>query len=286
MEVCSSSDDSGADERTLEQKIWIKLVCLIRAVKPVLLYLFLPSGLVLIGMAVRGTKLPTREFIQASGNFYYGIGVLGTFYFLYKAAKKKGNTLFQEISFGGEEISYKYLILLYLMGLACGIFLSVLLTAISYVSPMLKGYEDMSRRTYDGKDFLILLFTVGLSAPVVEEVIFRGYMYQRLKAGFTKRDAVLISSFLFAICHVSLMWIAYAFAAGIFLCRLFEKKQTILFPILFHAGFNMSSIVIYVLTVFWEIQIKGAWIGVLGAAAGGAGLICWKIYEKGVWKEG
>lgn len=282
MEVCSSSDKPHLAGKTTEQKIWIMLVCFVRAVRPVILYLLLPSGVALVGMIFRDTNLSTAEFIKSSGNFYYTIGVLATFYFLYKTEKKKGGAIFEEVSFGVKNAPYKRLALLYIIGLVCGILLSVLLTIVSYVSPVLDGYREMSTRTFEGRDFLLLLFTVGLSVPVLEEIIFRGYMYQRLQTGFTKKAAVLIGSFVFALCHVSPFWIAYAFVAAVFLCRLLDKNKNILFPMVFHGGFNMSSILIYVMTEFLGLPINGLWMGALGAAAGGAGLICYIKYQKGI----
>ncbi|MCC8025774.1 MAG: CPBP family intramembrane metalloprotease [Clostridium sp.] len=285
MEACSSSDSSGLTEKTTEQKIWLGALCFVRAARPVALYLLLPAGLAFLGMIFRSTNLSTEEFIKSSGNFYYGLGVLATFWLLDKAAKKKGSSLFCEVSFSRKNVQLKQLLLLYLTGLACGLLLSVLLTLVTYVSPVLNGYQEMSTRTFKGKDFLLLLFTVGLSAPVVEEIIFRGYMYQRLQRGFPKRTAVITASFVFAICHISPFWAAYAFAAALLLCRLLDENRNLLFPIAFHGGFNLSSILLYVLTEFIKLPIKGPWIGVLGAAAGGTGLICYMKYKRGVVRE-
>ena len=66
-----------ADGMSFEQKLWKGTQVLAKAVKPALLYLFLPPLLMSVGMALFGGR-SAKEVITDSGNFYYALGILLT----------------------------------------------------------------------------------------------------------------------------------------------------------------------------------------------------------------
>lgn len=82
----------------------------------------------------------------------------------------------------------------------------------------------------------ILLFdaiTAIIFAPVIEELVFRGVLFNRLKIRTGIVPAMIISSFLFAIGH-DFGGITSAFLFGICMCILYLKTDNILIPMSVH----------------------------------------------------
>ena len=94
--------------------------------------------------------------------------------------------------------------------------------------------------------FLVLAF-----APIVEETLFRGIFYRAFRYRFSLYAASFISSSAFGFLHIydSFMagywkdcwyFIVYALI-GFFLCRSYEKTETLFGPVLLHACYNGIS---------------------------------------------
>ena len=104
---------------------------------------------------------------------------------------------------------------------------------------------------------LALLFDAALPA-VLEELFCRGALFSVLRP-MGRRVAVLGSALLFALMHASPAQLPYALVAGILLALLYEGTGSLLFPILFHFGNNLLS-----LLLLFGLP-TGATLAVLGA---------------------
>lgn len=90
-----------------------------------------------------------------------------------------------------------------------------------------------------------VFMAVGL-APIVEELVFRGYAYPTLKA-HTGKHAMWLSALLFASVHMYLINFLPLFVLGILLAWLYERSRSISVPILAHATMNGLVAVIAVM---------------------------------------
>lgn len=102
---------------------------------------------------------------------------------------------------------------------------------------------------------LITIPSVLFIAPVAEEAIFRGYIFDVLKRAFGVTASILATSTLFAIAHFSVFnpditWLAIIFVNGLVWAILREKTGSILIPILFHFIYNLTSISIGIFNFF------------------------------------
>lgn len=116
--------------------------------------------------------------------------------------------------------------------------------------------------------YLLIFVVISVLAPLVEEIIFRGVLIERLglKYGYTK--AVFISSFLFGVLHADVVG---AFLFGVVLSVVYLKTRSLLLPFLIHAANNAAA----TLTIFFqdrfdteswltlEPYLQHAWIGIL-----------------------
>ncbi|RDY22973.1 CPBP family intramembrane metalloprotease [Romboutsia maritimum] len=83
------------------------------------------------------------------------------------------------------------------------------------------------------KDLVIsMLFSV-ISAPIVEELIFRAIIFKRLSKKFSIWTSMIVSSLIFGMLHTNLSIIG-AIVFGIANCILYLKYKNILIPMLVH----------------------------------------------------
>lgn len=80
---------------------------------------------------------------------------------------------------------------------------------------------------------IYLIFSLGILAPISEEFVFRGIIFNGLKEKGLK-NAVLISSLLFMLMHLSLHQTIYQFLLGIVLAMIYYYTQNIFASILVH----------------------------------------------------
>jgi len=111
------------------------------------------------------------------------------------------------------------------------------LTGIVNYSPM---YQEFASKVFGG-DFLITFLTTVFMAPILEELLFRGLIYKRLRNICKPFVAATISSLAFGITHGNLVQFSYAFLAGMLLAYVYEKYKNIWAPIIFHFCANALS---------------------------------------------
>lgn len=108
--------------------------------------------------------------------------------------------------------------------------------------------------------YLILSITV---APIAEELIFRGFLYQSLRRVFSIPVCVIISSVLFAFVHGTTGHIPVTFALTLFLCLLLELTGQMRYVIGFHMFYNLLGIAYITRVSFTVWQVVLCYFGIL-----------------------
>jgi membrane protease YdiL (CAAX protease family) len=118
--------------------------------------------------------------------------------------------------------------------------------------------------------YLLFFGLIAILGPVVEEIIFRGIMIERLGAKYSYGWAVGISSVIFGLLHASPVG---AFIVGVFLSLIYLKTESLTAPILVHIANNaFATFAIIADEKYsygfgnWETvepYITNAWIGIL-----------------------
>ena len=104
-------------------------------------------------------------------------------------------------------------------------------------------YDDLSQIIYSG-GIVVQVIATAVAAPVVEELLFRGLIYRRLRCNFNFTAAALLSSLIFGLIHANALQFVYAFILGLLLAYVYEQFKTVWAPVLFHAGANLISVII------------------------------------------
>ena len=87
-----------------------------------------------------------------------------------------------------------------------------------------------------------LLITGIVIAPFVEELVFRGFIFEGLKQRYTWKKAALISSGLFSIMHLQPLAILPIFILGYIFAYLYHKSKSIWPGIVLHVSSNALAL--------------------------------------------
>lgn len=82
------------------------------------------------------------------------------------------------------------------------------------------------------------LLIAGLLTAILEEVLYRGYMYGNLKAISNTAVACIVTSLAFAIMHFDIAFLPFLMVFSLILCLLRERTKSIIPGIVVHALFN------------------------------------------------
>lgn len=109
-----------------------------------------------------------------------------------------------------------------------------------------KSYEELSQNfDLSNASPVFMVFSVCLFGPLVEEVVFRGMIYGKLRHnGFSIWVAAVISGIVFGAFHMNWVQGIYAAVFGVVLALVYEKTQTIWGSTLLHIAFNSSSYIV------------------------------------------
>ena len=88
---------------------------------------------------------------------------------------------------------------------------------------------------------IIEILASGIIGPIFEEVLFRYSLINKLSRFNNNTLCIMLSSFIFAICHTGIITIIYAFIIGLFNSYFYIKKKDILVPITIHISANVVS---------------------------------------------
>lgn len=124
-------------------------------------------------------------------------------------------------------------------GAASGVALNNLISLTPLVS-LSSSYQEVSKGFYGSTLFLEILATCVIT-PILEEVLYRGVAYQRLRGWLGIRPAVLLSSVLFGAMHLNLVQFLYAGLIGVLLAWLMEHFG-LAAAVAAHAGANLISV--------------------------------------------
>lgn len=147
----------------------------------------------------------------------------------YKKYKKQINT----------KINYFYLIIL-------GVILSLMYNVFAY-------YLNFALKTSlfdNNSNIAVTLLSTGILGPIIEELMFRGIIYNELKSKYSNMKSILITTIFFAIIHINIIQILYALIIGFILIFVYEKYNNIKAPIILHMASNITT------TLFLPLLIK------------------------------
>jgi membrane protease YdiL (CAAX protease family) len=104
---------------------------------------------------------------------------------------------------------------------------------------------------------IILGIAAIISAPFVEEAVFRGVLYTAIKQRGHRLIALLFTALLFAAVHANLMTFIPLALFAILLALLYDRTGALLTPMITHAVFNALNFVLLLNERFIEQLLQG-----------------------------
>lgn len=98
--------------------------------------------------------------------------------------------------------------------------------------------------------FILAVIAIIILAPLIEETLFRGFLQSYIRQHLGSRQAIVITSACFSLFHYAagqglgnLSIIPSLFILSLFLGFLYEKRGSILAPMVLHGSFNAISVI-------------------------------------------
>jgi len=114
--------------------------------------------------------------------------------------------------------------------------------ALSYNFGIVGGGQTVSNMMLDSNAFWRIL-TVGIGAPIVEELIFRKFLIDRVHK-YGEGIAIFVSGFLFGLFHGNFSQFFFATGVGLFFAFIYVRTGKIWYSIFLHMVVNLSTSVI------------------------------------------
>jgi membrane protease YdiL (CAAX protease family) len=96
----------------------------------------------------------------------------------------------------------------------------------------------------DGKEALISVFVVGaILAPMIEELVFRGFLFAGLRKQYRLSTATIVSGAIFGAIHLQPFAFPPLFLLGVILALLYERTGSLWAPILMHFCVNALALI-------------------------------------------
>lgn len=141
----------------------------------------------------------------------------------------------------------KNIFLLIVMGISFSLAFNLLLYSLNKVFTFTNLFDDVNTNV------LVTLIASGIIGPVLEELIFRGIIYNNLKKYTSFIKSIVVTGLLFGIFHGNLIQFIYAFLFNIILIKVYERDNNILSPIIVHISAN--TIITLVLFIIKKLNI-------------------------------
>ena len=131
---------------------------------------------------------------------------------------------------------------------------------ISGLNELFPAYSNLSDNLVAGQPVWLQFLTIGILAPIAEELVFRGLIFARLKEWMKPWLAMILSALIFGAYHGNIVQFVYAFFMGLILALIYYRTGTLFTCIAAHVVANLWSLFGYTWMSRW---IHGLPLGVL-----------------------
>lgn len=127
--------------------------------------------------------------------------------------------------------------------------LNIIIYLINRVIPITNRYDNIKILLYN-------IIPIGIISPIIEEYIFRGVIFNKLKTFNSKKTSIIITTIIFSIMHFELSQIIYTLIVGYYLTYLYSETNNLKTSIISHMVINTSTLLLVPLIVNTNIYIE------------------------------
>ncbi len=122
---------------------------------------------------------------------------------------------------------------------------SIMGFSISLILNILLYDLGLQRNTGFKIEPIMGILATAVVGPILEELVFRGIIYNNLKKSFSIKSSLLILSLMFAVYHFNFVQGLYAFLFSIIITYYYEKTDNFLVPTFIHIVGNLAISLVY-----------------------------------------
>lgn len=108
----------------------------------------------------------------------------------------------------------------------------------------LKEYSKIIESIMTGQSFILEIIAIGIIVPILEEVIYRGLVFDKLRKNLPLSLALIIQALVFGLVHLNLVQGSYAFMLGLLMGIVLVRSQSIILSVAIHIGMNLSGVIL------------------------------------------
>lgn len=135
-----------------------------------------------------------------------------------------------------QKLDIKAIFILIILGIAINLSYNLVLSGLNNIIYFTNNYEAINISV------AIYIICTGILGPILEELLFRGIVFNKLKTFNRQMKSILLVTIIFAIFHTNPVQMLYAFCLGFILIYSYEKYKNIMAPILVHIASNIMNI--------------------------------------------
>ena len=199
----------------------------------------------------------SQDAMQNNGTVKLLASFMGSFvYFFFliryymKRSDKTGESLGDILCLRPRELSPKEAALCGLLGISLNLSIGALLALLPLPEALINDYSAGAESLLFTDSLALSIIYVALMAPVCEELMFRGFMYHRLRTCYSVRISVTVVTIAFALPHVQILWILVAVANSLVFTLVRERSGNLMHSIIMHCCYNLVSVPMLVLLEF------------------------------------
>lgn len=186
------------------------------------------------------------KYSESIKGMIYGVGLVASLAIL--STSGRNEIVWKNDKEIKSKINFTNVIMLIVLGLASSIGLNYIFNFIGLTSAS-RVYDEISKAQYSVNIFTGLIL-YGICSPIIEEVIFRGIIYNRLKRMFPLTVSIITSAILFGMFHGNIVQAIYGFIMGCLIAWCYEKYDSFIAPVVIHVTANVG---VYLLTYYvWK----------------------------------
>ena len=141
----------------------------------------------------------------------------------------------------------------YLESILFGVSVSLIFNITVYNLNDIFNFTNRYNRTLP---FLTVLICTGILGPILEEILFRGIVYNKLKEFNSNMRSIILCSIMFGVFHFDIINGIYAFGVSFILIYLYEKYNTLFAPILTHIFLNSTIIILMEIGILSNLVVS------------------------------
>lgn len=191
-----------------------------------------------LGYNIFNSNVNTNELILKSGAFLDNnkvlINLIGFILFMFIFLKK-----YKKLYEDNFKIKKEFIYII-LFGIGYSIIINILFLNINNIF----NINDSQFLPISNKEIIPLILCSGIMGPILEEFLFRGIVYNKIRELTNKKKSILLTSLFFGLVHMNLFNCINAFILSYILIYLYNKNKTIISPIILHIIVNTIVVLI------------------------------------------